>query len=104
MSKLFWLANSFWWLSLKETTSIIRLNIKIKLKKKKEMSSYIWLVKINIKIKKIDLKNTWNLKTAIIENEWINNLNKDIFEGPKYLDPLVELISEIYSFSSKNKS
>ena len=32
------------------------------------------------------------LKTAIIDNEWTPRLNKDIFEGPKYLVPLVELI------------
>ena len=41
----------------------------------------------------IDLKKTWYLKTAIIEKECINNLNKDIFEGPKYLVPLIESIS-----------
>ena len=37
---------------------------------------------------KTDLKNTVSLKTAIIESEWIINLNSDIFEGPKYLFPL----------------
>ena len=46
----------------------------------------------NIKII-ADLKKTWFLKTAIIENEWINNLNNDIFDGPKYLNPLIESIS-----------
>ena len=33
------------------------------------------------------------LKTAIIEKEWIISLIKDIFDGPLYLIPLVELIS-----------
>tara|TARA_B110000881_G_C18098947_1_gene281859 strand:+ start:226 stop:414 length:189 start_codon:yes stop_codon:yes gene_type:complete len=28
----------------------------------------------------------------MIESEWIINLKKDIFEGPKYLLPLIELI------------
>ena len=37
------------------------------------------------------------LKTAIIERECIAKLNRDIFEGPKYLVPLIELIS-LYSF------
>ena len=43
-------------------------------------------------IAKTDLKNTVSLKTAIIENECIINFNSDIFEGPKYLFPLIELI------------
>ena len=38
-----------------------------------------------------DLKNTVFLKTAIIENECIIRLNKDIFEGPTYLKPRIEL-------------
>ena len=51
----------------------------------------------NNKIKKItDLNKTISLNTAIIEKEWINKLNKDIFEGPKYLRPLIESIS-LYS-------
>ena len=33
------------------------------------------------------------LKTAIIENECIARLKSDIFEGPKYLRPLIESIS-----------
>ena len=45
-------------------------------------------------INKIDLTNTWALKTAIIEKECINNLYKDIFDGPWYLFPLIESISE----------
>ena len=53
-----------------------------------------WLLsKNNNRTIKSDLKKTWNLNTAIIENEWIINLNKDIFEGPKYLIPLIEFIS-----------
>ena len=43
-------------------------------------------------IKITDLKKTFFLKTAIIEKEWIIKLNKDIFDGPKYLEPLMELI------------
>ena len=43
--------------------------------------------------KKVDLKNTWYLKTAIIEKECMRSLNNDILEGPKYLVPLVDLIS-----------
>jgi hypothetical protein len=49
--------------------------------------------KDRIIIKKLDLKKTWYLKTAIIEKECITRLNNDIFEGPKYLIPLVEFIS-----------
>ena len=72
----------------------------------------IWIVKIikpkvfKKKAKKtiiiVDLKKTVNLKTAIIEKEWINNLNKDIFEGPKYRVPRKEFISlkkDIYFLS-----
>ena len=40
-----------------------------------------------------DLNKTWYLNTAIIENEWIIRLINDIFDGPKYLRPLKELIS-----------
>ena len=43
--------------------------------------------------KNVDLRKTIYLKTAIIENEWTASLNIDIFEGPKYLNPLTELIS-----------
>ena len=38
------------------------------------------------------LKKTCDLKTAIIEKEWIPRLKRDIFDGPKYLEPLEELI------------
>ena len=41
--------------------------------------------------RKADLKNTVFLNTAIIENEWIIRLKRDIFDGPKYLNPLIEL-------------
>ena len=40
-----------------------------------------------------DAEKTRYLNTAIIEKEWIISLNNDIFVGPKYLDPLIELIS-----------
>ena len=49
--------------------------------------------KYNNIINKTDLKNTVSLKTAIMEKEWIARFNKDILEGPKYLSPLIELIS-----------
>ena len=42
---------------------------------------------------KVDRKKTVYLKTAIIENECITRLKKDIFEGPKYLRPLIESTS-----------
>ena len=48
---------------------------------------------INIKV---DLKKTRYLKTAIIENEWINSLKNDICDGPNYLKPLTEFISLIF--------
>ena len=32
-------------------------------------------------------------QTAIIAKEWITNLKRLIFDGPKYLKPLFELIS-----------
>ena len=46
-------------------------NINIESYKKKEINSNI-----------LDLKKTEYLKTAIIENEWINKFNKDILDGP----------------------
>jgi hypothetical protein len=49
--------------------------------------------KDNIIIIKVDLKKTVYLKTAIIENECITRLKRDIFEGPKYLSPLIESTS-----------
>ena len=49
--------------------------------------------KDNIIIIKVDLKKTVFLKTAIIENECIARLKKDILEGPKYLRPLIESTS-----------
>jgi len=49
--------------------------------------------KDNIIIIKVDLKKTAYLKTAIIESECIARLKRDIFEGPKYLEPLIESTS-----------
>ena len=43
--------------------------------------------------------NTVFLKTLIIESECFNKLLKLIFEGPKYLLPLIEEI-EIFLFST----
>ena len=40
-----------------------------------------------------DLKNTVSLNDAIIANECTTSLIKLICEGPKYLKPLIELIS-----------
>ena len=48
------------------------------------------LRKAKIIIMKVDLKKTWYLKTAIIEKEWIKSLKSDIWDGPKYLKPLIE--------------
>ena len=50
-----------------------------------------------IKINIIDLKYTFFLNTAIIDSEWINNLNKDIFDGPKYRAPRIDFISLKFS-------
>ncbi len=44
------------------------------------------------KINTADLIKTIFLNTAIIANECSKRLIKDIFDGPKYLLPLVELI------------
>jgi len=44
-------------------------------------------------IKNDDLKKTVYLKTAIIENECIIRLKRDIFDGPKYLRPLIDSVS-----------
>ena len=49
--------------------------------------------KDNIIIIKVDLKKTVYLKTAIIDNECITRLKKDILEGPKYLKPLIDSTS-----------
>ena len=46
---------------------------------------------------KLDLKKTEYLKTEIIEKEWITRFNKDICDGPKYLNPLTDSIS-LYLF------
>ena len=49
----------------------ITINIDNKLKFVPKLKSRDERIKININ----DLKNTWNLKTAIIENEWTSTLN-----------------------------
>ncbi len=41
----------------------------------------------------ITLRRTWYLKTAIIENECIIKLVKDILDGRTYLAPLMQGIS-----------
>ena len=46
----------------------------------------------------IDLKKTWNLNTAIIENEWIIKFINDILDGPKKRFPLIDSIS--FNFST----
>ena len=48
--------------------------------------------------KTIDLINKVFLKTAIIERECFKRLTKLIFDGPKYLDPLVDG-TDILSFA-----
>ena len=49
--------------------------------------------KDNIIIINTDLRKTVYLKTDIIEKEWIIRFKSDIFEGPKYLEPLIESTS-----------
>ena len=71
----------------------ITINIDNKLKFVPKLKSRDEKIIININ----DLKNTWNLKTAIIENECIRSFKNDIFDGPKYLVPLSESISLKYS-------
>ena len=44
-------------------------------------------------INNADLKKIIFLKTAIIAKEWITSLYNDIFDGPKYLSPLIDSIS-----------
>ena len=55
------------------------------------MAEMFWWIK-NIYTNKniIDLIKTFILKTEIIANEWINKFLKLIFDGPKYLDPLID--------------
>ena len=53
----------------------------------------VLIKKDNIIIIKVDLKKTVYLKTPIIEKECMIRLKRDIFEGPKYLNPLIESVS-----------
>ena len=61
--------------------------------KKGNLIKKILLTKEIAKIKIIDLNSTVYLNTAIIENECMRSLNKDILDGPKYLNPLIDSIS-----------
>ena len=47
----------------------------------------------------IDLTSTFILNTDIIANEWIIKFLKLIFDGPKYLNPLIEGTTDL-SFSN----
>ena len=49
-------------------------------------------------INNADLNNTVFLKTLIIDKECFNKFEKLIFDGPKYLTPLIDGI-DIKSFS-----
>ena len=49
-----------------------------------------WIKNIYTNRNKIDLINTFILKTEMIANEWIIKFLKLIFDGPKYLDPLID--------------
>lgn len=82
--------------SRKETINITKLKINISICNIKDNIPKCFLIKVRKRINNNDLRNTWYLKTAMIEKEWINNLKKDIWEGPKYLAPLIELISESF--------
>ena len=44
----------------------------------------------------MDLKKTVFLKTDIIDKECITRLKKLIFDGPKYLVPLIEGIKALF--------
>ena len=83
LSKLFSLLISSSSFSLNETVKIIKLNKITKIWKKIDMFPRKILEYANAITMKVDLKKTWYLKTAIIENEWINNLKNDILDGPK---------------------
>tara|TARA_Y100000768_G_scaffold47358_1_gene30923 strand:+ start:710 stop:991 length:282 start_codon:yes stop_codon:yes gene_type:complete len=80
-------------LSLNDTTKIIKLNKAKMINKKGNFIKKILLRKEVAKIKIIDLNSTVYLNTAIIENECMRSLNKDILDGPKYLNPLIDSIS-----------
>ena len=60
------------------------------------------IIKYNAQ-KAIDLKITADLNTAIIAKEWFIKFKKLIFEGPKYLEPLIdgELIKLISVFAKE---
>ncbi len=64
---------------------IVWKNKKLKLKKIDKYWSEI--------VKKIEKEKTRYLNTATIERECMISLTNDIFEGPKYLNPLKEFIS-----------
>ena len=79
--------------SLWETIKIKRLKITIDIWKNIERNpkkEFRYAKAISIKV---DLRKTWYLNTAIMESEWIISFKKDIWDGPKYLNPLIELIS-----------
>ena len=65
----------------------------IKADKNFRLMTRLWSKKDKIEININDLKNTWNLKTAIIEKECVRSFKNDIFDGPKYLAPLSDSIS-----------
>ena len=72
---------------------IIILKIVIKEIKIYPANPVIFIEIIISKVNIIDLKKTVYLKTPIIEKECKIKLGMDIFEGPKYREPLIELIS-----------
>ena len=71
---------------------MIKLNISIRIWIKIENKPKYLLEYCRISKNKNDLIATLILNTATMEKEWIINFKKDICEGPKYLNPLVELI------------
>ena len=92
--------------SLFDTIKIIKLNNTINIWKVTAINPNLVINRDNIMIIIDDLKKTVYLKTAIIEKEWMIRLKKDIFVGPKYLDPLIESVSlkfEIYFFTEPEK-
>tara|TARA_B100001173_G_scaffold266252_1_gene241681 strand:+ start:233 stop:607 length:375 start_codon:yes stop_codon:yes gene_type:complete len=87
------LASNAFSFSLIETIKTNKLKITRKICRMIAIEPNIFNKKDNIIIIKVDLKKTAYLKTAIIENECTTRLKKDIFEGPKYLRPLIESAS-----------
>ena len=80
-------------LSLKETINTNRLNKINIICKNKKFRLLRMARNCKTAIKKIKVKKTRYLNTAIMQRECIMSLNKDMCANPKYLFPLIEFIS-----------